>query len=402
MLSQLECIAKICNSNTVTEAFVNYISFQSELEDYKFILASDKGPTPGHAINKTFSAGAAIRSLFKTEHVIVLDPITLEEMAKGSSIFQIDYSISLDSSAFSYIEPFISTTANKSRIPSDFIEVFNFIARDDVFIDPLPYSIENHNNLKNSTDIIKTYKKLMAYEVLRTIDNQWLQKYGQVKSILSEFEIKQNVDAHLSQILKNSTNNNMRNIYDLEYLCLLEMVIIQFSHQNKSIKTKLDYFLNFLDTKLATICIRESIIAYNYFRNTTKLSFFKKIHKGHPSILNNLKNMAWDLFHIRHLEAFTTIGSENIRYFFPAFLTFDKGLIEIINLCSLKAIAFNKGTLLPFYEQNPLHDIEFIDFQEKYFSSRARYSRSERMVMQDGYLIDLINNLEGELHSLSH
>jgi len=122
-----QIVARICNSDTTSEAFQLYQLAAPLLKDYKFVFASDKGGQPGFAVNRTFSAGAAVRSLFKTDRILVLDPDTTLEMESGQSTYLIDYSISLDTNAMSYLVPHMAGKRG-GGIPADFLEVFEFIA----------------------------------------------------------------------------------------------------------------------------------------------------------------------------------------------------------------------------------------------------------------------------------
>jgi hypothetical protein len=81
----LALIARICNSDTLIDAYNIFRENQKRLEGCKIIFASKAGGSPGFAVNRTFSEGAAIRSLFATEKVIVLDSATIKDMESGIS-----------------------------------------------------------------------------------------------------------------------------------------------------------------------------------------------------------------------------------------------------------------------------------------------------------------------------
>jgi len=67
-------------------------------------------------------------------------------MRNGVATFSIDYSISLDTQAVSYLKSFIVGSTGGS-LPKDIAEVLGFITRDDVYVDPIPYVLENLHNL---------------------------------------------------------------------------------------------------------------------------------------------------------------------------------------------------------------------------------------------------------------
>jgi hypothetical protein len=82
-LANEQIAVRIVNSDSIDEAYKLYKIFAPLLANYKIAFASSLGPLPGFAVNRNFSAGAAIRSLFSSERVFVLDAKTIEEMENG-------------------------------------------------------------------------------------------------------------------------------------------------------------------------------------------------------------------------------------------------------------------------------------------------------------------------------
>ena len=336
----LDMIARIGMANSIEESLALFKIAGSQLEHCKFIFASKRGGTPGFSVNRTFSAGGAIRSLFNTEKVFVLDQQTVKEMQKGSASYFSDYSISLDTQALSYLEPFLRGV--KSRIPKDFEEVFGFIAREDVNVDPLPYTVENLHNLDSPEAADRIYDKLKAYQRLRTLDANWFRTKGEVRSKLSEAEIvkcaQEQIAGMFESLVDEKEMSEITFCHQVMYCQLLMMVLIQLREPRLSVSAKLQEFLQFLDSELATIFARETVIAHSFFMRGQKFTFFGKIQIKKPDLFQVLDGMAWDLWHVRQLEKLMTLKPlQNARYFFPALLTFDKRFTEVIDLYPLKS-----------------------------------------------------------------
>lgn len=64
-----EMMARIGNADSPAEAFALYRLAAPYLKDCKFILAAKSGAEPGFAVNRTFSAGASIRSTIPPEWI---------------------------------------------------------------------------------------------------------------------------------------------------------------------------------------------------------------------------------------------------------------------------------------------------------------------------------------------
>ena len=405
-------MARICNADSLAEALEIFRHAGPLLDGCKFVFAAKSGAEPGFAVNRTFSSGASIRSLFNTERVVVLDTETVREMRSGKATYPIDYSISLDTQAVSYLEPFINGKASAS-LPSDMKEVFDFIARDDVSVDPIPYMLENVHNLCDQAAADRIYAKLRIYEILRTLDTQWLQSRGEVRSVLSEQDLTKHAQEHIARMFADRDNETfvkgLTFRYQFVYSHLLKMTLIQMSSPKTSVAKRMLQFLEFCDSRMATMNGRETALARTYFERGQDLTFFGKIQKGKPDLFQLLGGMTWDLWHVRQLEeAMTFKPARQARYFFPALLTFDKRLVEVIDLYPLKVCAFKEGESEPM----PVFDGDWFDLvtaeeaakdsiKERFFASEARASRDARRDGVKPRITEIVKELEAELSEVA-
>jgi len=357
-------VASIANADSLPEALGAYDDYVGLIPDWKFVFASDGGAMPGLSTHRTFSDGSVVRGLFSKKSVIVLDPETREDMNGGrKAVFPIDYSISLDTQALSYLAPFID--GKSSKLPDDFQEIFSFIADDRVFVDAVPYMLENLPNISRTENIEPIKKRLEGYETLRTIDLPHFRATGEIRSASTKAEQSQNVDELLSQMIHDASDPDVRSYLDAQlarqYAVLLKMATIQLRNPKMALVDKLYEFTEFLDRTLCTIHARETVVAAEYFAKGQKLNFFSRLHKSPsnhlPKLFKALKNMAWDFFHVRYVEGAATLegaisknAKQTPRYFFPSLLTCDKDLVEVIDLYPLKSYAYQKGSrqLIPF------------------------------------------------------
>lgn len=120
--------------------------------------------------------------------------------------------------------------------------------------------------------------------------------------------------------------------------------------------------------------------------------------------------MTWDLVHYRYLEQAITFNMGNgERYFFPGLLTCDKGFIEVMELTSLKAVAFNSngGPPIPFFHSRDMEKItanipELYNFHSK-LSTKENVEKRESMRNSIDYnLTSLVIELETELATVSN
>lgn len=410
---KLELIDKIVNSTTLREAIKIYRENLIYLKGYKFILTvnSNEGFITGKALDKNFSNGGAIRSLFGSNRVFVLDEVSLIENFKSEKAkIHTDYSVSMDTQAVSYLEPYIENKL--TRIPADMLEVVDFLVLNNINYDNFPYQFENSFNIMNLRNSEKIFKKIKAYEFFKNIDVSLYEKNRVLRTKLSDEELNMLAQTRISyEIYKLSDDNfhkalNQR--FNYVYFTLLVIVIIHFESQNNSLIEKLNLYFKYHDELIANINLRDTMLALEFFSKKNSLGFFSKIQLNYTKLFPVLKGMVWDVLHFRQLEQNATFKmSDQECYFFPAFLTYDKKFIEIISLFQLKALVYKEnGEIFPFYKHN-FYNYDGLDKTDreimgnKYFSMESRYLRSLRRDNSLKNLSKIIRELEIRLSKVA-
>lgn len=409
-LNKNEIIGEICSANTLSESLYMFSQHSDLLKTCKFIFASKSGGVPGYSVNRDFSDGSVVRSLFNSGSIVVLDNETLEDMKTGEATYALDYSISLDTQALSYLEPYINEKTN--RLPKDFEEIFGFIARDDVNVDPLPYLQENILNLLDIKKAERIFEKLKAYEILRNLDVYALREEKTVRSTLSEMDLLKKTQEHISRMYRDLESpqlvSDLNFNFNFEYWHLLAMISIKLDRKKSSVDEKLLDFIEICNKQIATLSLREISVAKAYFEKGQNLTFFGKVQKRNEDLFRIIKGMAWDMWHIRQMEKNLTIRpARDARYFFPSFLTCDKRLVDIIDLYPLKVCAYDEqdSMPLPFYDGDWLQSIssskEVQDkIYSKYFSQSAVATRDKKRGGIKGAISGLVSEFEIKVSQL--
>lgn len=410
-------VALIANAASTGESLLAYEKFGSLVPDWKFLFASEKGSAPGFAVNRNFSDGSVVRGLFSTERAVVLDSgIHRDMLSKREAIFPIDHSIALDTQALSYLLPYLN--GKTTNLPKDFHEIFSFISQDEVFVDPVPYLTENLPNILIEKNVRQITDRLAAYEILRTIDANHFRETQEIRSKISLSERNSNVEKFVRKMINDASDPKLMSAvlrrHTLLYCLLLKMSTIQLGSQGRSTDSKLHELVEFMDSQLHTVFAREIVVAAEYFSKGQNLTFFGKIHKRPANevsdLIAQLKNMAWDFWHIRYIEEAATnenprpdTAPTQPRYFFPALLTCDKKFIEIIDLYPLKSCAYQKGSSnpIPFAAKDWIAILSGspnaeVAMMERYFSREAIHRRDKEREDVDTVLPALVNKLEEE------
>lgn len=245
------------------------------------------------------------------------------------------------------------------------------------------------------------------------MDASLLKNKGIAKSKLSENELNRRAQELLSGVIHDANYSPIQKEiqfrHDVIYCLLLKMAQIQLKEGGSEKFSKINSFVEFMHENISAIFMRETVIAMEYFKKGQNLRFFGKIQKNRDDVLDNLKNMAWDLWHLRQSEEALTFRPDiNARYFFPAFLTLDNRLIEILKLYSLKACAIppegNKP--IPFHDGDFAADVKAYckDGEQillKYFTEMARKERERRRKVDKDQIYALISELEKDVLSVA-
>ena len=136
------------------------------------------------------------------------------------------------------------------------------------------------------------------------------------------------------------------------------------------------------------------------------MPFFGKMQKGgnQKTLLGLLNAMAWDLAHVRGLERrHGSKWSWPARYSFPAFLTFETGLVEVLDLVEIKAFAFMEGDgepVITYRDAASCGEVFDDELMDRFFSEKARADRAARLERCRARLSSTIESLKADLASL--
>lgn len=172
------------------------------------------------------------------------------------------------------------------------------------------------------------------------------------------------------------------------------MCNIQLQHKNRSLKQKMIELCDFMNVELCVMMQPELILAKYYFEQGQKCSFFGKIQKNNEKILDSIRNMAWDLFHLRMLEEGCIIRMNNkADANIPYFCTYDQRLLNVKDCYELKSIAINyrTGEKIPFYSKTE----EIVEYLQKYGTQEQLVARMS--TRPDVNIMNVIDLLEKEL-----
>lgn len=392
------------NINDLTEKWVKFWPIFKNSR-YMFSFDNVASNVPPLMSRTNFADKAFLRSIFKEGFLYFLDNDIIEGYAKNiDSKIHLDYSISFDTNFSSYINSYIRGR-DLSGNTRAFEEALDFIVRNDVNYDYTFYMLENHENFKDKKKAQISIDNLRSLHKLMTLDLKHYNQYGGIKSRLSEDQIDKEVNKKIKYTYKSKSGKSglahYVKINNAIYCILLKTCYLQFfdkearSKEQKSIK-----LIDFMHSTLFTIFERELLFGLYFINEQNKYAFFNKLRPNSKNLLNNIRNLSWDLTLLRILE-YQASNTSKLKYYFPCFLTFDRALADLSDVHPAKSYFLDPEIgdyLLP--NKDPFEIIsKYLDEDKlyKYFNKEGTQYRRQNRNPIDKVLIENIKEIEFEI-----
>lgn len=256
---------------------------------------------------------------------------------KNDSRVRMQKCVSFDTQTVSYIERYYK---NGNALYEGFNEVIRLLKSSNFGVDHIPYTMENlmlYPERKASVE-----ETLFAYEMMcgQNVSKTLLCRM-RAKAVISLYG-KRNFEFPF----------RAKEIYKMVYLSLLKMSQIQMGNAQLPIDQKMKLFLEFMTTRICRVMQPEINLAKLYFTDGGARGFFGKIHVRNKDLLGPLKNMTWDLMHLRFMDYSSTMfNTRKSDVLIPYFFTYDRRLQHIRSCYSLQTLAINtkNHAVIPIY-----------------------------------------------------
>jgi len=279
------------------------------------------------------------------------------------------FDISLDTNIVSYIDKF-QRDAELDGKPLEMVKKLGKHRQMASTVNLSPYL--NENCLFKGQ--IETHHKDTIYNFF-----YYLNKFHHRWSFIAKRKTKKSTEMIIKNqelLLRSPLADIFKQQFKIIYSSMLKIALLNLSNLNR--KNKVIELIDFManDIKAMDICLLE--IAAVYFVKKQNLSFFGKLQKGKQDIIDTIKNLSWDIFHLRYQEFLLSVKPvPDIDVNLVLFCTLDKRLIEIQEIIKLKAIAYNTktGNYYPFYQSEQVMKMLSKEEIHKYFQPEKHFDR---------------------------
>lgn len=358
---QKEIVHQIAFEKSAIDAVETYCLFKDILKGIVIIKSSDEEGAVNlyEPFEKIENIEQNLYTPFDKGKVYFFSARTFKTLSlSGVTITCNQRCISFDTQTISYLDRYYK--GQEREMPSNIKCVLELMKLRQIGVDNIPYLMENlllsNRNEESVKDTLLSFEALF-YNAKRPIRN----KIYIMKTLRNFQRMRKNFE--------------YKRMYYLLYIILMKMSYIQLRHNKKTLEEKMDMMCRYMKEELRTILIAELILAKKYFERGQSFNFFGKVQRGRVDLLETLKNMAWDLYHLRLLE-YECVWSTNpyADIFVPYFYTYDKRLLEARECYKLEALAIDKRTRshYPFY----VYENEIVPFVQKLGIGNNREKRS--------------------------
>ena len=273
--------------------------------------------------------------------------------------------ITFDTNVISYFK----NQANGKKLNIDFSPIVEFLSNQErVQFDYMPFIVENY--LSENYTVENLIKEIDAIERFLSIgfNQKYRDKYAsQLVSMLQTPELKL----------------ELRSIYNSIYARLMAIVWVRLKYIKFPIDKQFEKLCEIFGNELHDYAIPELSMAYDFYNSSERTAkFFKKIQPNAPDLIDKIKNMSWDLFHIRSSMRQCIVKQEGSDLLVPYIATYDDGLSKILEYYQLDALAVCTRTkeMFPYYITNKVPE----KLRMKYFN--------DTMFKQDNVNLDMFIN----------
>lgn len=245
--------------------------------------------------------------------------------------------ITFDTNVISYFK----NQAKGKKLNIDFSPIIEFLTNQErVQFDYMPFVVENYLSgnytAANLTEEINTIERYLSIN--------FNQKYR---------------DKHANQLVSELQTPELifelKSIYNSIYARLMAIVWIRLKYIKSPVDKQFENLCEIFGNELHDYAIPELSMAYDFYNSSERTAkFFKKIQLNAPDLIDKIKNMSWDLFHIRSSMRQCLVKQEGSDLLVPYIATYDDGLSKILEYYQLDALAVCTRTkeMFPYYITN--------------------------------------------------
>lgn len=292
--------------------------------------------------------------------------------------------LALDTNIVSYIKRYMDGRLEKQFYP--IIKTLKRCKGKNIEINIDSYILENCI-LNLEINEVQSENIMQAYRFIYRIN--YTSKIAQQKAADALEKLKND----FKQIPHDLANKQER--YSYVYCVLLKIIILKF--QEGLLKEKTLNLINFMNEVTCTLDPAFANLAYAYWERGEKIRFFGTIQRNRKDVLKQIRNMAWDIYHLFNTSLSYKKENDLCRLYYPVFYTNDNRLADIGEDLKLQGVSIDNITnlVVPHYIESIWKKILTLKEQYNYLGDDKLRKRNAKR--KEVHTMDLYKKLEADL-----
>ncbi len=220
----------------------------------------------------------------------------------------------------------------------------------------LPYLTENLARIQ-APEVIET---VLATEKLEDSDKEEFLNNDVLRQKSPESALMQLVHKRLDGFPERMASPDSKwllETWETIYILVLYMALLEARWPGtQRAEKKVKAFIKFMMEEIKCMFLNVFGIAFGWFSGHPRARLLNPLRSSSSDILAKARNIAWDIYHLQVLPLESAVPPRDKMFLLPSFLTFDRALLDLLDIFGLRLIFIQKGYQFPFcISARPFH-----------------------------------------------
>lgn len=334
-----QLVFDIVNTEGTYRKVEKYRRYKHELGNCKIVLFDEETSNLGNSFGDVVIGKCGIYGLGDYTKTWIIDSYHDLDVA----LVGVGKTLDFDLNILRYLNTVLrGKNFGDGMVKQDIVDFFNYIKKNMYQIGITSAVLEKVAKRMDEGAVMDEMASYAAYENMDYVSING--------ATINESARARNLYQNVCDIANLYNDEDIVRQYNIVCCCVMKAYLIKNFDKDLNEDEKINKFIIFCLRELNYYLEKEIILIASYFRSDPKTQkTFKKLYKT-TKVLESIKNVAWDIYHVRFLEQLMRFDNVNKRnIILPYFATADQDVVQAMRLNPLKAYAIIDGRGIPFH-----------------------------------------------------
>jgi hypothetical protein len=205
----------------------------------------------------------------------------------------------------------------------------------------------------------EVFETVLATERLVDLDRSKFISSGEIAQQSAPEELQRRTKKHIdgfTKMMLDGWDGEMQRRWSAIHALVLKTALIHIERpQRQNAVVNFKSLVRFMDEELHAIFHAILAVAWDWFTGGSRSGILHPLQRGTSKIVSRARNISWDFCHMLQLRQQAATPTSRARVVIPHFLTFDRALADLFELCALKGCLIERDRQFPiaFPKDNP-------------------------------------------------